>query len=67
MIRMISNLQELTARHILVRSGITPFDNTLELFIGPRIEIDRLHSADMGAHPPVDARATDTYEDSQIP
>lgn len=51
----------------LVGSRIAPFHHALELFIGPRIEIHGLHSADMCTHTPMDSGATNANEDSQIP
>lgn len=52
---------------ILIGPRIAPSHNTLQLFIRPRIEIDRLDSADMSPHAPMNARATDTNENAQIP
>jgi hypothetical protein len=48
----------------LVGSGIAPFQNILYMFIRPRIQINRLHSTDMGAHATVDAGAPNTDEDA---
>jgi hypothetical protein len=37
------------------------------LFVGPGIEVDGLNSADVSAHATVDARASDTDKDAQVP
>lgn len=56
-----------TDRNELVRSEIAPFNHTLQLFIGPRIEIHRLDSTDVRAHAPVNARAANADKNTQIP
>jgi hypothetical protein len=43
---------------IHVSSSVAPLEHTLELFVGPRIQIDRLDSADVCAHTTVDTRAS---------
>lgn len=48
----------------LVGSSIAPSYNTLKLFIGPRIEIHGLDSADMRAHTPVNAGAPNADKDT---
>lgn len=49
---------------VFVGSSIAPSHNTLKLFIGPRIEIHGLDSADMRAHTPVNARAPNADKDT---
>ena len=39
----------------LISTRISPFQDTLQLLVGPGIEVNRLDSADMGAHSSVDA------------
>lgn len=48
----------------LVGSSIAPSYNTLKLFIGPRIEIHGLDSADMRSHTPVNAGAPNADKDT---
>lgn len=52
---------------IFVGSSIAPAQNTLELFIGPRVEIHGLHTTDMGTHAPMNTGASDANEDSEVP
>lgn len=51
----------------LVGPRIPPFQHILELFVGPGVEVHRFHPADMGAHSPVDAGATNADEDAYAP
>ena len=51
----------------LVGPSISPSQHTLQLFIGPRIEIHGFHAADMGTHSPVNARAANANKDSEVP
>jgi hypothetical protein len=43
---------------IHVGSGVAPLEHALKLFIGPRIQIDRLDSADVCTHTTVNTRAS---------
>lgn len=52
---------------ILVRARIAPAQDALQLFVGPRIQIDRLDSANVRAHATMDARAADADKDAQVP
>ena len=62
-------LQHATAGppNALVRSRVTPFHHTLELFIGPGIKIHGFDSANMRAHAPVNPGATNADKNTQIP
>lgn len=51
----------------LVGSPIAPFQHTLELFVGPGIEINGLDPTNVCAHAPVDARTPNADEDTQVP
>lgn len=51
----------------LVGSPITPFQHTLELFIGPGIQINGLDPTNVCAHSTVNARAPNADEDTQVP
>lgn len=55
------------SENTLVGTAVAPFQHALQLLVSPRIEVDGLHSADMGAHSTVDARAADADEDAQVP
>lgn len=48
----------------LVCPPIAPFNHTVDLFIGPGIEIHGLNSTDVCAHSTVDTRAPDTNKDT---
>jgi hypothetical protein len=40
---------------VFICARVAPFQNTLQLFVGPSIKVDGFDSAYMGAHPSVDA------------
>lgn len=52
---------------VFIGASISPAQDALELFVGPRIEVDGLDSADVGAHATMDARTSDTDEDTKVP
>lgn len=52
---------------VLVCPGIAPFQDALQLFIGPSIEIDRLDSADVCSHTAVDTGASNANKHTEIP
>lgn len=43
---------------VLVGSGVAPLQHALELLVGPRIQVDRLDSADVRTHTTVNTRAS---------
>jgi hypothetical protein len=49
---------------VFIGASVSPAQNTLELFVGPGIEVDGLDSADVSAHATMDARTSDTDEDT---
>lgn len=51
----------------LVGSRVAPFQHTLELFVCPSVQIDRLDATDVCAHSPVNARTPNANEDTQVP
>lgn len=52
---------------VFVCARIAPTEDALHLLLGPRVEVDRLDAADVGAHAAVDARAADADEDAKVP
>lgn len=52
---------------VFIRARVAPAQDTLKLLVRPRVQIDRLDSADVGAHAAVDAGAADADEDADVP
>lgn len=43
---------------VLVGSGVAPLQHALKLLVGPRIQVDRLDSANVRAHATMNTRAS---------
>jgi hypothetical protein len=52
---------------VFVGASIAPAQDALQLLVCPRVEVDRLDFADVGAHAAVDSGATDADEDAEVP
>jgi hypothetical protein len=52
---------------VLVRTGITPLQHALQLLVCPCVEIDRFDFRDVRAHAAVNSRASNAYEDAEVP
>jgi len=52
---------------VFVCSRIAPFQDALQLFVCPGIQVDGLDSGDVGAHATMNARASNAHEYSQVP
>jgi hypothetical protein len=52
---------------VFIRPRIAPFQDTLQLFVRPGVQIDRFDSTDVSAHPSMDARASDAHKHAQVP
>ena len=48
----------LLVKDLLVCARITPLQNALQLLVGPRVEVNRLDSANVRSHTTVDTRAS---------
>ena len=40
---------------VLVCAGVSPAEDALQLLVGPGVQVDRLHPADMRSHPAMNA------------